>query len=346
MTFEPPTPVRSPWQRLYCAAHAWRRRRAEITARRLPRMVVSLGNLHWGGTGKTPLVAAIARHLAARGRQVAVLTRGYGGAARTPLVLSRGEGPLAPPAVAGDEPVELAHALPGVAIVVGRDRYAAGELALAELSPTPDLFLLDDGFSHVRLARDLDLLAIPLADPYGGGRLVPGGRLREPLESSRHAHAVLVTGADAAPQAAAEIGAGLARFGFTGTAFAAPPRFDPPRGMAGSQPPEPGTGALLVAGIARPERFVAAAESTGLRVVARMLFPDHHRYPPRSLRRIERARSAAGAAVVLTTAKDETKLAGRLLCPAAVLPLQAEPEAAFWRWLDARLEACPGGHSA
>ena len=345
MTIVPPTPARSPWQGLYRAAHAWRRRRAAVRARRLPRPVVSLGNLHWGGTGKTPLVAAVGRHLAASGRQVAVLTRGYGGTARAPLVLSRGGGPLASPEGAGDEPVELARTLPGVAIVVGRDRFAAGELALAELSPAPDLFLLDDGFSHVALARDLDLLAVPRADPYGGGRLPPSGRLREPLESARHAHALLVTGAAATADDAREIAAGLRPFGFAGEAFAAPSLCGQLRGVSGGAAPAADAKVLLVAGIARPERFAAAAAAAGLTIGGHLFFPDHHAYPSRSLQLIERTAIACQAAAVVTTAKDETKLAGRLQQPLAVLPVRAEPEAAFWAWLDARLAALVEGLS-
>ena len=333
-----PGPPRSPWQRLYGAAHAWRRRRAARTARHLPRPVVSLGNLHWGGTGKTPLVAAIAGHLERSGRRVVILSRGYRGAARSPLLVSRGDGPRVGPEVAGDEPVALALALPGVAVVVGRDRHAAGLLALADLRPAPELFLLDDGFSHVRLARDLDLLALPDVDPWGGGRLPPGGRLREPLASARHAHALLLTGTTASPASAGEVAHALAVFGFAGRGFAAPTRFGVPRLVADGQPLPPATRLFLVAAIARPERLRAAAAGMGLQEVGSLVFPDHHPYPPRSLRAIERDFAAAGAEAVLTTAKDQVKLAGRLALPLAVLPVAAEPEPPFWTWLDAALD--------
>ncbi|HSL81520.1 MAG TPA: tetraacyldisaccharide 4'-kinase, partial [Thermoanaerobaculia bacterium] len=168
MPFPPaPPPPRSLWQRLYGAAHRARRRYWAGRAARLPRPVVSVGNLHWGGAGKTPLAAAVAAHLRDRpdaGLRVAVLSRGHGrsepGRVRT---VSTGEGPLLGPAAAGDEPVLLAGELPGVAVVVGADRHAAGRHALAHLDPPPDVFVLDDGFSHVRLARDVDLLAFPAA---------------------------------------------------------------------------------------------------------------------------------------------------------------------------------------
>ncbi len=334
----PPAPPRSPWQRLYAAAHARRRRRAARHAARLPRPVVSVGNLHWGGTGKTPVVAALAAHLRDAGRRVAILSRGYRGSAREPLLVSRGDGPLAGPDVAGDEPAELAARLPGVAIAVGRSRHAAGELALATLAPPPDLFLLDDGFSHVALARDLDLLVLPAADPFGGGRLPPGGRLREPLASSRHAHALLLTGADATPEQAAAIGAALAASGFSGAAFAAPTVAAPAHAVAG-EPLAPGSPVLLVAGIANPARFLAAARAQELAIHGTLLFGDHHRYRPGDLRHLERAFAASGARHLLTTGKDLVKLQPLTRLPLALLPVAAAPEPAFWPWLADRLAA-------
>ncbi|HEX2254119.1 MAG TPA: tetraacyldisaccharide 4'-kinase, partial [Thermoanaerobaculia bacterium] len=165
---DPPPPPVSPWQLLYGGAHrlrgAWYRRRS----RRLPRPVVSVGNLHFGGTGKTPLTAALAAHLRDAGIAVCILSRGYGSRGAGVRVVSTGEGPRLGPEEAGDEPVLLAGELPGVAVVVGADRFAAGSHALDHLTPRPDMFLLDDGFSHLGLARDIDLLAFPAADPFAG----------------------------------------------------------------------------------------------------------------------------------------------------------------------------------
>lgn len=337
-----PQAPRSPWQRLYTAAHAWRRRRAATRACRLPRPVVSVGNLHWGGTGKTPLTAALAAHLRDQGRAVAVLSRGYRGSTRKPLVVSRGDGPLVTAELAGDEPVALALALPGVAVAVGRDRAAAGDLALATLEPPPDLFLLDDGFSHVQLARDLDLLAVPESDPFGGGRLPPSGRLREPLASARYAHALLLTGATASPDGARAVAAALAPFGFVGPGFACPTAIGQPHRAEHGEPLDAGSPVLLVAGIARPERFLAAATASGMRIAGTQLFADHHAYPEPSLRAIRIAFGRSGATMVLTTAKDQVKLGDRLGLPIAVLPVSAAPEADFWAWLDGALRRIAG----
>jgi len=349
-----PPPAGSPWQRLYAAAHRLRRRWYRARARRLPLPVISVGNLHWGGGGKTPLVAAVAAHLRQRGLAVCILSRGYGrrGGGGGVRIVSRGDGPLLTPAEAGDEPVLLAGELPGVAVVVGADRHRAGLEALARLRPGPDVFLLDDGFSHLGLHRDLDLLAFPAADPFGGGRLWPGGRLREPLAASARADAALLTGTpepggtaagEAAGKAAGGTGPGgalaaaLRPYGFSGPGFACALRAGAAvlHGPAGIVPLAAGSRVLLVSAIARPERFAATVRELNFAVMAELRFPDHHTYPPASLARIAARAAASGAAAVLVTAKDRVKLLGRLAAPLAELPVAAEPEPAFWTWLDA-----------
>ncbi|HEX7184987.1 MAG TPA: tetraacyldisaccharide 4'-kinase, partial [Thermoanaerobaculia bacterium] len=327
-----PSPPSSPWQLFYGAAHRLRQRWYRNRSRRLPRPVVSIGNLHWGGTGKTPLTAAVATHLRDSGLAVCVLSRGYASRGRGVRVVSSGEGPLLGPTVAGDEPVLLAGELPGVAVVVGPDRWQAGHQAMRRLQRPPDLFLLDDGFSHLALHRDLDLVAFPAADPFAGGRLFPSGRLREPLSSIARADAVLLTGAGA-EQEGDELAEALRPHGFAGPGFASLTRPGRPRRLDGREL-EPGTRVFLVSAIARPEGFTRAARETDLEIAGELRFPDHHAYPPESLERIETAWRASGAEAVLATAKDRVKLLGRLEIPLAELPIRAEPEPAFWEWLD------------
>lgn len=371
-----PPPAASPWQQLYAAAHRLRRRWYRDRARRLPLPVISVGNLHWGGGGKTPLVAAMAAHLRQRGLAICILSRGYGrrggGGVR---IVSRGDGPLLAPAEAGDEPVLLAGELPGVAVVVGADRHRAGLEAMARLRPAPDLFLLDDGFSHLALHRDLDLLAFPAADPFGGGRLWPGGRLREPLAASARADAALLTGtpelgrkaagaaatdtstgarvpaksAAAVPSPGEALAAALRPYGFKGPGFACALRAGAAilHGPAGIVPLATGSRVLLVSAIARPEQFAATVRELDFAVMEELRFPDHHTYPPASLARIAARAAASGAAAVLVTAKDRVKLLGRLAAPLAELPVAAEPEPAFWTWLDGvveRLLAAPAAN--
>jgi tetraacyldisaccharide 4'-kinase len=332
-----PPPPSSPWQLLYGGAHRLRRRWYRGRAHRLPRPVVSVGNLHWGGAGKTPLVAAVAAHLRDRGLAVCVLSRGYASRGRGVRVVSTGEGPLLGPSLAGDEPVLLAGELPGVAVVVGPDRHRAGAHALHRLSPPPDVFLLDDGFSHLPLQRDLDLVAFPAVDPFGGGRLFPSGRLREPLAAVARAHAAILTGLGEHDGSGAAFADSLRPYGFKGPGFASVTRPGAPRRIGGGDLP-PGTRVFLVSAVARPEAFAEMARRLGLEITGELRFPDHHAYSPASLDRIADAWQASGAEAVLTTAKDRVKLHGRLEVPLAELPIRAEPEPAFWEWLDGEME--------
>ncbi|MFQ5817671.1 MAG: tetraacyldisaccharide 4'-kinase, partial [Terriglobia bacterium] len=152
--------------------------RGTLRARRLPAKVISVGNLTVGGTGKTPLVLWLAQRLQARGLKVAVLSRGYGRLTQEARIFADGS-----PRVeeAGDEAVLLARRLVGVLLGIGGDRFAVG-LHLAE-KHHPDVFLLDDGFQHLRVARDLDIVVLDASDPFGGGYVLPAGRLREPVRA-------------------------------------------------------------------------------------------------------------------------------------------------------------------
>ena len=164
-----------------------------LPSRKLPRPVISVGNLTVGGTGKTPTVAMLARHFISRGKRVVVLSRGYGGRQtawggggfhwKLALLLS--------PEEAGDEPYLLASTVPGLAVVVGADRYRAGLLAMEQLKP--DIFILDDGYQHLRLKRDLNILLLDSRHPFGNGRMLPAGLLREPQSAAERADLIMYT---------------------------------------------------------------------------------------------------------------------------------------------------------
>jgi tetraacyldisaccharide 4'-kinase len=222
-----------------------------------------------------------------------------------------------------------------VSVVVGPDRFEAGRHALERLEPAPEVFVLDDGFSHLGLFRDIDLLAFPSDDPFAGGRLLPGGRLREPLSAARRADAVVLTGET--EMSGGEIAEALRGFGFEGPGFSAPTRVEAPRLAGGGALPD-GSRVLLVAAIARPQRFLEAARRFELVIAETLTFPDHHDYPSSSLTSIEEVFDDSGAEVVLTTTKDEVKLLGRVDIPLASLPVRADPEDTFWTWLDRRLD--------
>src|SRR5690349_15513689 len=160
---------------------------------KLERPVISIGNITTGGTGKTPLVEWIARVLARSGKKVCILTRGYGREnPKQRVLVSDGTTVFADPSRAGDEAFQLATDLLGVAAVVSdADRFAAGQGAIQHLST--DCFVLDDGFQHLQLARDLNVVTVDATDPWGGHRMLPNGRLREPLRSLQRADCVVLT---------------------------------------------------------------------------------------------------------------------------------------------------------
>ncbi len=323
----------SPWQRFYEWGHRRRRRHWSTRAASLGRPTVSIGNLHWGGSGKTPAVIAVALGLVGGGQRVAVLSRGYRRKGREPLIVSLGERPLASVEQAGDEPVMLAGQAPGVVVAVGADRRAAAALALDRV-PDIDVFLLDDGFSHVRVRRDVEILTFPAADPFAGGLLLPGGRLREPLGMVRLADAAVITGLERGVEPPADFEPTLRRHGFVGPLFSSTLRFE----LLGRPSPER---PLLVTGVARPDRVALTAAAAGLDCVDHLRFSDHHGYPPRSLRAIESACARHRCDAVVTTSKDAVKL--RDLLPAGAPPLlelrvEAEIEPEFLPWLAGRLE--------
>jgi tetraacyldisaccharide 4'-kinase len=324
----------------YGTVAAWRRAqyaRDPARRRRLARPVISVGNLGVGGSGKTPVVEYIARVLHARGERPAILTRGY--ARRTPqdgvTVVSDPSGVLAGLDTAGDEPLMLARALPGVPVLVGADRYLSGVLAERRLGAT--VHVLDDGFQHFQLTRDVDLLLVSEDDLTD--RPLPAGRLREPLEAAAAADAALVTaGYDSAAE---RIGRTLrVPLVFRLTRAIAPPRsIRPPRETIVVPP---ASRVFVATGIARPDRFVADVAAAGWEVAGTMTFRDHHRFDARDLARIVAAATSVRSAIILTTEKDAVRLAPLDLrdLPIASVPLVVgvEPADRFRAWLFDRLQ--------
>jgi tetraacyldisaccharide 4'-kinase len=325
---------------VYARAASWRRAwyaRHPEARRRLARPVISVGNIAAGGSGKTPVVAALARWLRAEGARPCILTRGYGRrrAADGVLVVSDGDRVLEPVSRSGDEPQMLARALPGVPVLVSPDRHLAG--CLAERRLGADVHILDDGFQHVALARDVDLVLVAREDL--DDEVLPAGRLREPIEAASAADAVLVPGTDQdASAVAAEL---LVAQGFRVEAAFGRPRMVEPFGELLVQ--AAGTRVLAVAGIARPERFFNAARAQGWNVVQELAFRDHHWFDTGDLRLMLAAARTANADLILTTEKDAMRLLELPLAPVprtfAFLPMTVsiEPANAFHAWLRDRL---------
>jgi tetraacyldisaccharide 4'-kinase len=287
-----------------------------------------------GGRGKTPVVAHLARLLLAAGERPAILSRGY--ARRQPedgvVIVSDGVHLRADLDRSGDEPLMLARSVPGAAVLVCDVRAMARALAERALGVT--VHILDDGFQHRQLARDVDLVILAPGDLLD--RPLPFGRLREPLSALARADAVLVDAADADAIALPD---------FKG------PRFSLRRSLRRPVPIEPDRSpiaddlqqvAIAFAGIARPERFRQSLEASGHRIARFLPFPDHHRYRAVDLAKIARAVREAGASCALTTEKDAVRLLAfrPLPVPVAAVPLDVtvEPADLFRSWLRQRLE--------
>ena len=294
-------------------------RRGLLPRAHLAGPVVSVGNLGVGGSGKTPVVARVAEILRDSGLPVSVLSRGYGGSFRgEALVVSDGTNVLAGAAEAGDEPAMLARALPGVVVAVGPRRDAVGRAVEARFGRR--VHVLDDGFQHLRLERDLDLVCLDVRDL--DDRPMPAGHLRERPSALARADLVLLTRTEAASPP--ELRALEERLG--------PERcFRVARRVAGwrtldgvaATPPERG---FLLAAIARPERFERDVGGAGVAVLGRAFFRDHHRFRADDLARVVSEARAAGAGAIVTTAKDAVRLesAGALGLPIVVLAIAAE----------------------
>ena len=326
-------------------------RRGRLAVHRVDAPVVSVGNLTVGGSGKTPFVAYLAARLRERGRRVAVVSRGYGGSgSATTQTVSDGSGPLLGPEVAGDEPVLLASMLPSVAVVIGRDRVAAALHARRRLGA--DLILLDDGFQHRRLHRDLDLLLIDAGTGLGNGRMLPFGPLREPAVEVARADALILTGTAAelpAAAARARESAGLPG-GAARPIFRCERRVEGFRRAEGEEDLSPaalkGLRLFPFSGIARPESFEADLRDLGVSLAGGLRFPDHQPFGPAQVREIESVARRAGAELLVTTDKDRVRLGGaRLALPLITLRIRMVPqdEEELLGFLDRRLFPASAG---
>lgn len=312
MTSSRPFPGAAWLGALYAAGA--RARRARFTrspalVRHLAQPVISVGNLRVGGSGKTPLVALIAEWLRDAGERPAILSRGYGRRQSDDVVVvSDGAVLHADVARAGDEPFMLARRLSGVAVVVAADRHLAGRVAEDRCGAT--VHVLDDGFQHLPLARDLDLVLVTRDDVHGA--VLPAGRLREPVAALRHAGAIVVM--DAGQTDACAVVAHLVRP--DALVMAGRRRLDAPvwieldRRRAESPSPFPSDArqCLALCGIARPERFAADLAAAGWDVRGTMAFADHHDYSARDIGRVNAEAARLGGALVVTTEKDAVRL--------------------------------------
>ena len=305
----------------------WLYERGWLARRRLPRPVVSVGNLTVGGTGKTPMAMWVAGKLLEYGRKPCILSRGYRRKRqREFLLVSDGTSVLAGPHEAGDEPYLMATRCPGVAVAVGADRYELGRWVLSQLPI--DCFILDDGFQHLSLNRDVNLLLVDSSNPAGIKALLPVGKLREPLGEAGRASDIVLTRVEDESMIAdvldpLQTALGSAIDPIT-TRFA-------PKTLMGTSESMPlsdvhGKRVLIFSGIGNPEQFRRMVTAFGAQVVDELVFRDHEAYGPSRVaeicRRVERSRPD----VVLTTEKDLIKVQSNWSVPIPLFAVCLELE--------------------
>ena len=306
--------------RLY--AHGW------LKQKRLNGTVISVGNLTVGGTGKTPMVIWLAEKFLADGKRVAILSRGYRGANGT-----------------SDEIELMTFRLQNrVSFGVGKNRFEEGRRL--ESQQSIDVFLLDDGFQHLQLARDLDILLMDASRPLGGEALLPAGRLREPLAAMSRANLIVFTRADTASGTLEAIGK-LQQF----PVFAASTRLLGFRRFGGEvnllSANEIGAGPFFAfCGLGNPDAFFRDLGNWRLAICGQAIFPDHHRYTQRDVSACQQAGKRVGANAFVTTEKDAQNLSALRFDETplyvAVIDLVVTPEADFRNVLDRTLAADAG----
>ncbi len=328
------------YSRLARARRRYYQRRPNLR-RRLAAPVISIGNLTIGGSGKTPLAAEIARVLLAAGERPAILSRGYARRIHEDgvVIVSDGRDVLADIGRAGDEPLMLARMVPRAAVLVSSSRYVAGRIAETRLGCT--VHVLDDGFQHFDLMRDVDLLVAP--DEANDTRTLPFGRFREPLDAAAAADALLVEATAEALGHPSSVVQGVSPAGRQ-------PTFTFSRRITGPAPDRP---AYAFAGIARPERFYGDLTRAGWKLTGSRSFRDHHQYSDQEVDQIVRAASDSGAAVILTTEKDFVRLGrlgsdpfkgtGAASLHITAVPMEVTLTGGFTAWLVERLNAVRDG---
>jgi tetraacyldisaccharide 4'-kinase len=266
-----------------------------LKARRLAQPVISVGNLTVGGTGKTPLVLWLAQRLQTDGKRVGILSRGYRGRTR------RGSGDAhGSPQPSSDE-VRMLAARSHAVLGVGANRYRT---ALSLERERIELFLLDDGFQHLRLARDLDVVLVDATNPFGGGWMLPAGPLRESLSALSRAGAIVITRSERAPAVETLVRRHTnAPIFYAQTSLAAVlERGQPSPGTREVDPKQHRY--LLFCGIGNPQAFRDDAGRWGIKVLGSTFFRDHHRYTQPEASQLERLAAAMGATALLCTEKD------------------------------------------
>ena len=322
-----------------------------LKQKKLPCTVISIGNLTTGGTGKTPMTIYVAEQVRRLGYRVAVLSRGYKGAAeKSGGIVSDGNAVLMDPLSAGDEPFLLAASLKGIPVLVGHDRYQSGMLAINRFQT--EVVILDDAFQHLALFRDVNLLLLDSSLPFGNGHLLPRGSLREPVSALDFSDALIMTRSPRPFCGPAE------PWAVQRPVFCAihEPFFS--RRFSAGEKPEFQVNAPLAegdlfigkryfafSGIARNDDFLKTLKKKGADVLGFQGFSDHHFYSDKDIQAIQNAAVKAGATAIVTTEKDLARLHGRfqfpMECVVIGIRMSLDNAMAFDRFIQNRIFLTP-----
>lgn len=280
----------------------------------LPLPVLVVGNLSAGGTGKTPLAAWLAMRFLEKGKKPALISRGYkGGGSGKVCIVSDGKDCKVPLEESGDEPAWLARNVPGVPVITAKSRFKAGLLAHERYGA--DCLILDDGFQHLSLARDVDVVLLDSGRALKEDNLVPRGSLREPPDALSRAHVIVMTRAEKPDVESAEY---LKKWNTKAPVFFM--RYVPESGLPA------GKKALAFCGVGSPDYFFKLCENAGAEIVERVVFPDHHKYTAAELAKLEEKASQLKADFLVTTEKDAIKIHGGDLASLPLLVLKVRPD--------------------
>jgi tetraacyldisaccharide 4'-kinase len=312
----------------------------------IPEPVISVGNLTVGGTGKTPFVAHIADLLLRHGKKPVILSRGYKGTAENSnLIVTEGGKIYCAASECGDEPFLLARKLPGAIVAVGKNRYESYKLLKKDLVLTTPVFILDDGFQHLQLRRDVDLVLLDGTSPFGGNAMFPFGRLREPFSAVSRATAAIITRSHQLTVPKNEIRQRVHHHNPDCRFFSFGQSIDSLVSLHGQKrlPIQSFSGISIVvlAAIGNPEQFLKDLVFAGLKVNKQFLFRDHHNYDQRDINTVIETCRSMKVDAIITTEKDLVRLEP-LKIPsdliwAAHLSIEEDSPHAFEGWLLQRL---------